>query len=187
MPQAEITNMDSETSQLNHGHLHNPMVDPTVLPGELSALKILIQQRVEIMNTKAISLFLLRFSTGIYLCLWGIDKLTNAAHSVSLSDRFYGGLLSAETIVPAIGGIQVIVGLLVILGLMRKISYMAQLVWYVIGIVPIIGYIIDPFALFLVDTARLTWFPSTTLLFASLVIIIFKEFDTISIDHKRGK
>lgn len=139
------------------------------------------------MDMKAISLFLLRFSTGIYLVLWGIDKLTNVEHAVGLSDRFYGGLISVEAIVPAIGGLQVIVGLLVMLGLVRSISYMAQLAWYVIGIVPIIGYILDPFALYLVDTGRLTWFPSTTLLFASLVIIIFKEFDTISVDHKRGK
>lgn len=136
---------------------------------------------------KAISLFLLRFSTGIYLALWGIDKITNAAHTANLSDRFYGGLLSTESIIPALGVLQVVVGLLVMLGLFRKISYYAQLAWYGIGIVPIIGYILDPFAKYLVDTGHLTWFPSTTLLVASWVIIVFKEDDTISLDHKRSQ
>ena len=139
------------------------------------------------MDKKAISLFLLRFSTGIYLVLWGIDKLINAARAVGLSDRFYGGLVSSETLIPMIGIVQIVVGLTVVLGLLRKFSYTAQLGLYLIGILPIIGYILDPFAAYLVETAHLTWFPSTTLLFASAIIIVFKEFDTISLDHKRGK
>jgi hypothetical protein len=139
------------------------------------------------MDKRAIILFLLRFSTGIYLALWGIDKLINAGRAVSLSDRFYGGLVSAESIIPIIGILQIIVGVTVMLGVVRKISYTAQLGLYLIGIVPIIGYILDPFAAYLVETAHLTWFPSTTLLFASAIIIVFKEFDTISLDHKRGK
>lgn len=139
------------------------------------------------MDKKAISLFLLRFSTGMYLVLWGIHKFTNVTQAIGLSDRFYGGLTSTEALMPVIGGLQIILGLLVILGLVRSISYMAQLAWYVIGLVPIIGYILDPFAAYLVETSHLTWFPSTTLLFASMIIIVFKESDTISLDHKRGK
>ena len=139
------------------------------------------------MDMKAISLFLLRFSTGIYLALWGVDKLMDASHAVGLSDRFYGGAISMESIIPLLGALQVLLGVLVMLGALRSISYWAQLAWYAIGIVPIIGYILDPFALYLVERGHLTWFPSTTLLFASLVLIAFKEFDTISVDHKRGR
>lgn len=139
------------------------------------------------MDIKAISLFLLRLSTGIYLVLWGIDKLINASHAVALSDRFYGGAISIASIMPLLGALQLLVGLFVMFGAFRSISYWAQLAWYAIGIVPIMAYIIDPLGLYLVDQGHLTWFPSTTLLFASLVIIAFKEFDTISVDHKRGK
>ncbi len=139
------------------------------------------------MDNKALSIFLLRFSTGIYLALWGVDKLINASHAASLSDRFYGGLVSSEFLIPILGILQVIIGLMVMLGLFRSISYKAQLAWYAVGIIPIITYIIDPLGLYLADRAHLTWFPSTTLLFASIVLVAFKEFDTMSLDHKRGK
>jgi hypothetical protein len=48
-------------------------------------------------------------------------------------------------------------------------------------------YIIDPFGLYIAESAKLTFFPSTTLLFASLIMIAFKEYDTLSLDSKRGK
>ena len=138
------------------------------------------------MNAKAISLFLLRFSTGIYLVLWAFRNKFNG-NADGMSDRFYGGIISGDTIWAILGGLEAIVGLLVVLGLFRSISYLGQLVWYFVGIVPIMVYIIDPLGIYIADQSRMTWFPSTTLLFASIVIIVFKEYDTISLDHKRGK
>ncbi len=135
---------------------------------------------------KAISLLLLRLSTGIYLILWGLIKLTAAEKANSLSDAFYGGLISGDMINLGLGSLQVIVGALVALGLARTFSYTAQLIWYLAGLAPIIFYILDPFGKYLVESSRLTWFPSTTLLFASMIIIAFREYDTISIDAKRG-
>ena len=134
---------------------------------------------------KAISLLLLRVSTGLYLALWGIDKLIDPEHAVNLSNRFYGGLMSSQTLNYGVGLIEIAIGLLVMLGLFRGISYLGQIAFYLIGIVPIIGYILDPFGMYLVENGRLTWFPSTTLLFASLLIITFKAEDKLSLDHRR--
>jgi len=135
---------------------------------------------------KAISLLLLRFSTGIYLALWGVDKLINVQHAVNLSNKFYGGLTSSAALNYGIGALEVAIGVLVILGLARSVSYAGQLLFYLVGIIPIIVYILDPLGLYLVEAPKLTWFPSTTLLFASLVIIAFKSEDTLSLDHKRS-
>ena len=97
-------------------------------------------------------------------------------------------MISDQTISLMLGSFQILLGFLVILGLFRVAAYWGQLVWYAAGIVPIFSYIIDPLALYLVEApGRLTFFPSTTLLFASLVLIAFKEYDTISLDHKRGR
>lgn len=134
---------------------------------------------------KAISLLLLRFSTGIYLILWAFRNKFNGG-ATGMSDRFYGGVISSDTLWMILGGLEALVGLLVILGLFRSISYVGQLAWYLIGILPIMVYIIDPYGAYLADQSRLTWFPSTTLLFASWVMIVFKEYDTISLDHKRA-
>lgn len=141
------------------------------------------------MNTtiKAYSLLTLRLSTGIYLILWGIVKF-NAERAARVSDKYYSGVISDQTISLMLGSLQILLGFLVILGLFRVAAYWGQLVWYAAGIVPIFSYIIDPLALYLVEApGRLTFFPSTTLLFASLVLIAFKEYDTISLDHKRGR
>ena len=78
------------------------------------------------MNTKAISLFLLRFSTGIYLILWAFRNKFNGTAD-SMSDRFYFGIVSGDTIWAILGALEAIVGLLVILGLFRSISYLGQL------------------------------------------------------------
>ncbi len=136
---------------------------------------------------KALSLLLLRISTGIYLLLWGLLKLQASDTAVSISNKYYFGLISGDVVNTGLGVLQIAVGLAVMLGLFRNISYVAQLVWYVLGLLPIMAYILDPFGLYLVEAPKLTFFPSTTLLFASIVLIAFREYDTMSLDSKRRK
>lgn len=136
---------------------------------------------------KSISLLLLRVSTGIYLVLWGLLKIIATDKAAGVSQKYYAGLLDGQVLNYVLGGAQVLLGLLVIVGLFRTIIYAAQAAWYLAGLLPILFYILDPFAMYLVDTPKLTFFPSTTLLFASLIMIAFKEYDTKSLDHMRGK
>ncbi|WP_133471733.1 DoxX family membrane protein [Paraglaciecola marina] len=135
---------------------------------------------------QAISLLLLRVSTGLYLIFWGTVKLAATDKANAVSDKYYNGLLSGDLINLGLGSLQVIIGALVVIGLFRRISYYGQLVWYVMGLLPILPYIIDPFGKYIADSAKLTFFPSTTLLFASLVLIVFKEYDSYSVDAKRN-
>ncbi|WP_289030267.1 hypothetical protein [uncultured Paraglaciecola sp.] len=135
---------------------------------------------------QAISLLLLRVSTGLYLIFWGTVKLATTDKANAVSDKYYHGLLSGDLINLGLGSLQVIIGALVVTGLFRRISYYGQLVWYVMGLLPILPYIIDPFGKYIADSAKLTFFPSTTLLFASLVLIVFKEYDSYSVDAKRN-
>ncbi len=136
---------------------------------------------------KAINLLLLRLSTGLYMIIWGAPKLINTGDAVERTNRYYGGLISGDMVVLAMGLVQVVVGALVMLGLFRNISYKAQAAVYFLGLILIIKYILDPFGLYWADRAHITWFPSTTLFFASLVLMSYKSDDTISLDHKRGK
>lgn len=135
---------------------------------------------------KAVTLLLLRLSTGIYLILWGLVKLQSKDMAVGVSDKYYGGLLSADIVNYGVGAIEVIIGVLVVLGLMRSIAYAGQIVFYLIGALAIIVNLVDPFGMYLAEGAKLTFFPSWTLLFASLVIVAFKEYDSYSLDTKRG-
>lgn len=136
---------------------------------------------------KAISLLLLRLSTGIYLALWGCVKVFATDTANAVSQKYYDGLLSGQLLNYGLGGLQILVGVLVCFGLFRKIVYSAQTAWYIAGLVPILFYILDPFGLYLVGVQKLTFFPSTTLLFACLIMHAFQEYDTLSLDAKRGK
>ena len=137
---------------------------------------------------KSISLLLLRVSTGIYLALWGLMKIFNTEQATKVSQKYYGGLLDGQALNYGLGGLQVLLGVLVILGIFRRVVYSAHAVWYFFGLVSIITYIIDPFGMFgIAPGPKLTFFPSTTLFFASLIMIAFKEDDTLSLDHKLGR
>jgi putative oxidoreductase len=135
---------------------------------------------------KAISLLLLRLSTGIYLMLWGFIKLGAKDKAVGVSDKYYDGLLSGDLVNYSVGTAEMLIGLLVVLGLFRGVAYVGQLTFYLVGAAAIITSLLDPFGLYLADAARLTFFPSWTLLFASVVLIAFKSDDTLSLDSKRG-
>jgi len=132
---------------------------------------------------KSISLLLLRLSTGFYLILWGLLKIIALEKANGVSQKYYAGLLDGQLLNYGLGGLQVALGVVVCLGLFRGVSYTAQTVWYVAGILPIMAYIIDPFGLYF----KLTFFPSTTLLFACLIMHAFKEYDTLSLDVKLNR
>lgn len=135
---------------------------------------------------QALTLLALRATTGIYLVIWGIVKLTAPQAAIGLSDSYYHGLLSSNIINTSLGLAEIVIGLLVVLGLFRKYIYIIQGVIYGAGLLAISPYIVDPFAWYLVDVSKVTWFPSTTLFAACLVILVFKEFDTKALDLKFG-
>jgi len=137
---------------------------------------------------KAIILLLLRVSTGLLLVAWGLVKVAAPAVATSVSDRYYSGSLSAEALQMPLGVLEVLVGLLVCLGLLRKFVYPIQAAILVFGVLAIWKYILDPLGLYLLteDTRQLLFFPSFCVAVASLTIIAFKEDDTLSLDKKFG-
>jgi len=138
---------------------------------------------------KAWSLLLLRLSTGMVLVLWGIVRLGSTEAAQGLSDKYYWGLLSGDTIYTVLGAVEVAFGLLIMLGLWRKVTYPLQALIYGVGLLAIMQYILDPFARYLVVGAEhsILFFPSTTLFFATLVMLAFKDEDSLSLDARREK
>lgn len=153
----------------------------------MQALFKALSQVLSRIFSQALCLLLLRVSTGTYLIIWGWMKIFNSQATIGLSEAYYGGLLSAELVNKGVGLAEVIVGLLVVLGLFRKYSYLAQALIYGVGLIAISPYILDPFARYLVDTSKVTWFPSTTLFAATLIMLVFKKLDTMALDIKFQK
>ena len=137
---------------------------------------------------KAWTILFLRISTGLLLVIWGVIKIASPESAISVSDRYYFGAISAEGIQMVLGIAEVLLGLLVCLGLFRKISYPLQAIVLFLGVALIWNHILDPLGLWLVEAEnrRTLFFPSLCVFFATLVPLVFKTDDTISLDRKLG-
>ena len=134
---------------------------------------------------KSVLLLLLRITTGLLLVIWGLIKVMSPENAIGVSDRYYGGLLSAEALQPLLGWAQVALGVFVVLGLLRMITYPLQALVLVAGALVIWQYILDPFGMYLVaeESRRILFFPSSTVAVASLIMLAFKSDDTIALDR----
>lgn len=137
---------------------------------------------------KAFTILGVRVSTGLLLVLWGVIKLAAPANAIGVSNKYYGGLISADGLQTVLGGAEIGLGLLVCLGLLRKIAYPAQAIILFLGVAFIWTHILDPLGLWLVaeEDRRTLFFPSLCVFFATLVPLAFKEDDRLALDRKLG-
>ena len=135
---------------------------------------------------KAYSLLFLRVSTGLLVVMWGLIKIMKPEAAIGVSNKYYGGSVSMEALQMPWGALQVIVGLLVILGLMRRFAYPLQAAILCLGALAIWKYLLDPFGMYLLAQGdnQVLFFPSLAVAAATLVIWAFKDEDRISLDVK---
>lgn len=77
---------------------------------------------------KSWTLLLLRLSLGWLLVIWGADKVFNVAHSVAVANKYYLGL-GTESILQFGGVVQILIGLLIIVGFARRWVYPIQVLF----------------------------------------------------------
>ena len=136
-------------------------------------------------------LLALRASTGLLLIIWGSLRAFSPEKGVGLADKYYGGAVNTETIQAAFGWSEIALGLLVIAGLFRIIAYPLQALILVGGVLPIWKHILDPRGMYLFgadERANILFFPSTTVAVAALILLAFRDYDTLTLDRalKRG-
>lgn len=138
---------------------------------------------------KPLSLLLLRTGTGLLLAIWGLIKIAAPQASIGVSETYYGGVLSLNALQLPLGALQVLLGLSIVLGLFRKFTYPIQSVVLGLGLLAIWKYIVDPLGLYLLteETREVLFFPSLTVFAATLVLLAFRDEDTLSVDAKWGR
>jgi len=136
-------------------------------------------------STKSASLLLLRTGTGLLLVLWGSLRVMSPGAGPGLATKYYGGFLDLQSVQLGFGMVEVIIGLLVVLGLFRRISYALQALILVPGMLVLWRYLLDPLGLYLLDkeSSQILFFPSITIAAASLVLLAFRDEDRWSLDH----
>ncbi|MDP9349448.1 MAG: DoxX family protein [Gemmatimonadota bacterium] len=132
------------------------------------------------------SLLFLRVSLGLLLVIWGLDKLVNVKHGLEVSEAFYFGAFSLPALLQAFGVVQIVAGLLVVLGLARRFVYPFLLAVAGVTALGVWKSIVDPWGWMLEGTTVL-FYPSLIILAGSLVLWAFREEDTLSLDRRRGR
>jgi putative oxidoreductase len=134
---------------------------------------------------KAFSLLFLRVSIALLVLIWGLDKIVDPAHAIRVSDNFYFGLLSVAWLMPVLGAAQVVVALLALVGLCRRFVDPLILLINLGSLLGVWRSIVDPWGWFLEGTNAL-FFPSLIVAAGCLVIIAFRDQETLVLDRRRG-
>ena len=131
------------------------------------------------------SLLLLRIGTGLLLVIWGLFRVMMPELGPGLADRYYSGLFSGQTLQVAYGAGEALVGMLVVLGLFRRIAYPLQMLILIPGMFMIWRYLLDPFGLYLMsrEDSEILFFPSITVAAATLVLLAFGGEDRWALDR----
>jgi putative oxidoreductase len=138
---------------------------------------------------KAASLLFLRVSTGLLCVIWGLVRIAEPKAGVGVNTKYYGGILADVSWQMPWGVFMLIVGLLTILGLLRKYVYPLQAAILCVGALAIWKYLLDPLGLYLLDreTSQILFFPSLGIAAATLVLLAFKGDDAFALDNKLGQ
>ena len=134
---------------------------------------------------KPVSLLLLRIGTGLLLVVWGSLRLISPAAGPGLAERYYRGFMGEATIQIAYGAAEVVIGLLVVLGLLRRVAYPLQALVLVPGALVLWRYLLDPMGVYLLsrENSQILFFPSITVAAATLVLLAFMDEDRLALDR----
>jgi uncharacterized membrane protein YphA (DoxX/SURF4 family) len=135
---------------------------------------------------RALSLLLLRAGTGFLLILWGALRLLSPAAGPGLADKYYSGMLSSQAAQIGFGAGEIAIGLLVVLGLFRRVAYGIQALILIPGALLLWRYLLDPMGKYLLtpESSQILFFPSITVAAATLVLLAFRDDDRFSLDNK---
>jgi len=126
------------------------------------------------------ALLALRCSIGALMLVWGIDKFANPEHGVRVAERFYFGILSSQAAMPVLGTLQLLLGVLVIAGALRRWVYPVLAVVTGTTLVGVWRSILDPWGWKLEGTNAL-FFPSLTIFAAVLVLMALRDVDRLAL------
>lgn len=130
---------------------------------------------------KAVPLLLLRVSLGWLMVVWGVDKLTDPDHGRAVAESFYLGIGTGGTFLTLAGAFQVLVGLLLVVGLLRRLGWPVVAVINAITLVAVWKSIVDPWGLFL-EGGNPVFYSSAVIFAGILVGWSAIEEDTLALD-----
>ena len=134
---------------------------------------------------KTRSLLLLRVSLGLLMLIWGVDKLVNVRHGLTVSEHFYFGAFNSATLLKVFGVAQMALGVLILLGVARRVAYPALLAITGVTLLGVWRSVVDPWEWWL-EGANVLFYPSLIIFAASLVLWAFMDDDRLVVARQRN-
>lgn len=131
------------------------------------------------------SLVTLRVALGVFLLVWGLDKFILTSRSIEIYDYFYG-MAASEGLAYALGGLESLLALAIIIGVFRRWSYGIGLLVHAATTVATFRLIVDPWGLISGEPQHL-FFAAIPILAAFIVLYLLRDLDYFSFDGWRAR
>ncbi|SNS14391.1 DoxX family protein [Pseudomonas segetis] len=132
------------------------------------------------------SLLLLRISLGWLLVIWGVNKVVNVEHGLAVANKFYFGLFASDNLLHAAGILQMLIGLLIVAGFMRRLVYPIQLLFSAATLLAVWQSVIDPWG-WVFTGSKALFYPSLIIFAGCLVVMAWRDEDLLALDTLRKK
>lgn len=132
-------------------------------------------------------LLALRISLAGLLYWWGLVKALNTGVGQRVSDKYYGGMFTEDTLLIGFGWVQIATAILLAVGLFRLPLLWLQFAINLFVAASVWQSIVDPFWLWLPgekpDTVNALFVPSAAVAAACWVLIASRGQDTFALDR----
>jgi uncharacterized membrane protein YphA (DoxX/SURF4 family) len=119
-----------------------------------------------------VALFILRLGLGVFLLLFGIDKLVAPEITVEVFAQFYG-LIVSHGMVYATGVLEILLGLAFLAGLWKTLSYGLGLLLHAVSTLATYQELLSPFG------ANHLFLAAVPVLAAFLALFLLRRHDTL--------
>lgn len=129
---------------------------------------------------------ILRVGMGVFLTLWGVDKLVATEGSQRIFSGFYA-IDSGPTLVQVAGAAEVLLGLALAFGLLRVATAWIALIANLVSTGASWKQIVDPWGVFgLTEGGTHLFLASIVIMAVSVVLVINAKDDTATLDRRFG-
>lgn len=119
----------------------------------------------------AYSLFALRVTVFLVMLMWTLDKFVNPEHAAAVFSQFYGLSGMGHSVLMVIAGLELIIILAFLLGVYKRFSYGAVLLFHAVST-------LSSFNQYLAPWENLLFFAAWPMLAACLTLYLMREADT---------
>lgn len=119
----------------------------------------------------------LRVSLGIFIVLWGVDKIVASNDTVNIFSYFYKLPINTSLAV-MIGVAEILLGLAILMGFQRKLSYGLGLIAHLISTVSSWKQMIDPWGLYILDGKNSHLFLAAIPVLAAFIVLYMNRDDS---------